>query len=428
MENSTNSRKHGGIKECPNCGAPWVSGETQCKECGHYLIDAQANSSTQLLDERLRNARERDKAGIIRSFPIPNSREDLIEFLTSLEPKAHRKDKDEETKAYREKYRECLNKARISFPDDPTILRFLEIEKGNKKKQYLIYGGIGLLVVIIILLIIFTSINGANMKKVTKLINQEKYQEAELVLNEYNESLESFWSGSNRDKKVSNYEQFMRESIVHMCEKQEYKQARLFLKQHERTLKDMVPSWAKDDVKAIEEFIKSMHQLIVEYSGDSSYKYQSEDSPDAKDFYSEKKYKKEFKEYNDDWDDMDFDYDTPSFDEIDIDNIQQEANNYSSKSDSQIKSLSKNIPKSGSLNQFKWLSQQQLSTIDLQDLSKYDLRILRNAIYAMHGYNFQSPDLQSYFGHFSDYKPTTYNVTDFNPTEQANINLIKSME
>lgn len=86
------------------------------------------------------------------------------------------------------------------------------------------------------------------------------------------------------------------------------------------------------------------------------------------------------------------------------------------------------LPINGSINQFNWLSEKELAAQDLSNYSKSDLRLLRNAIYALHGYKFQSSDLKEYFGNFSGYVPKTSNIPDFNAIEQANINLIKSME
>lgn len=86
------------------------------------------------------------------------------------------------------------------------------------------------------------------------------------------------------------------------------------------------------------------------------------------------------------------------------------------------------LPMGGSLDQFSYLSTHALTPEDIQHFSKPELRILRNAIFARHGYMFQSEDLKAYFGNFYDYTPTTRTVTDFNPVENANVALIKMYE
>ena len=60
----------------------------------------------------------------------------------------------------------------------------------------------------------------------------------------------------------------------------------------------------------------------------------------------------------------------------------------------------------------------------------YDLYLARNEIYARHGYIFDNPDLQEYFGDMEWYNPTTKDVSDsaLNEYEKANIELILSLE
>lgn len=90
--------------------------------------------------------------------------------------------------------------------------------------------------------------------------------------------------------------------------------------------------------------------------------------------------------------------------------------------------IDSNLPTDGSLDQFAFLSSQLLTPEDIQDLTPAELRILRNAIFARHGYIFQSEDLKQYFSNFYDYHPVTRNVSDFNSVENANVALIKLYE
>lgn len=85
------------------------------------------------------------------------------------------------------------------------------------------------------------------------------------------------------------------------------------------------------------------------------------------------------------------------------------------------------LPSSGSISQFSYLSTNRLSRSNLDGFSQSELRILRNAIYAMHDYAFKSPDIQQYFGNFHDYTPL-YTQVDLSSIESYNVNLIKSCE
>jgi hypothetical protein len=67
--------------------------------------------------------------------------------------------------------------------------------------------------------------------------------------------------------------------------------------------------------------------------------------------------------------------------------------------------------------------------LDLAVLSKKDLRLLRNAIYARHGLIFKSGDLQDWFSRFSWYKPQYANVDDkLTWNDKVNISKIQTYE
>lgn len=78
---------------------------------------------------------------------------------------------------------------------------------------------------------------------------------------------------------------------------------------------------------------------------------------------------------------------------------------------------------------YDWLSTREATSQDLENKSKEQLRIMRNWIYARHGYIFKSQDLTEYFSNFPWYEPTSRNVeSQLNKTERDNISLIKSFE
>ena len=73
-----------------------------------------------------------------------------------------------------------------------------------------------------------------------------------------------------------------------------------------------------------------------------------------------------------------------------------------------------------------------ISKNELQSLSKAQLRLARNEIFARHGCIFQSSDLDKYFRSKSWYKPTItasrFNTNNFNKYETANVKAILSYE
>ncbi len=74
-------------------------------------------------------------------------------------------------------------------------------------------------------------------------------------------------------------------------------------------------------------------------------------------------------------------------------------------------------------------SQVLLSPSDLSSFSRYDLKIMRNEIYARHGFIFKTPEMKSYFSQQFWYKGQYNNVTSMLSTiEKQNIELIKKYE
>ena len=75
------------------------------------------------------------------------------------------------------------------------------------------------------------------------------------------------------------------------------------------------------------------------------------------------------------------------------------------------------------------LSTRKLTYNDIRSLSKPQLRILRNEIYARHGYIFKSADLKAYFSKYPWYKPLYGDVTSkMSGIEKYNAAFIKKYE
>lgn len=131
------TKKRGDIGICPNCGAPYQPGMGKCPECGHIFQNVQSNHSAQILAEKLEKLisyacidgeslkGNAEIENCILSFPIPPDKENLIEFITSLD--AGRKSSVGWSKAYNAKYKECILKAKVMFPGDPQIEMLIKL-------------------------------------------------------------------------------------------------------------------------------------------------------------------------------------------------------------------------------------------------------------------------------------------------------------
>jgi uncharacterized caspase-like protein len=68
-----------------------------------------------------------------------------------------------------------------------------------------------------------------------------------------------------------------------------------------------------------------------------------------------------------------------------------------------------------------------LTALELSKLSKSDLRIAKNEIFARRGRYFEAADLKAHFGHLAWYAPNTWDPK-LNPIEEANVALIDRFE
>lgn len=92
------SNKQGRIKLCPNCGANVPSFVTECPECMHEFRESGAVSSMTQLFNKLdkidtstnydEDEKVKRKYELISNYPIPNDREDLLEFISVAEANA----------------------------------------------------------------------------------------------------------------------------------------------------------------------------------------------------------------------------------------------------------------------------------------------------------------------------------------------------
>ena len=103
------SNKFGDIRKCPACGAILQSFQTSCPDCGYELKNIESVQSAQMLFEQLqaveirnsgnmlqgeaeRQRRLNEKLTIIKTFPVPNTKEDLLELLAMAASNAYNND------------------------------------------------------------------------------------------------------------------------------------------------------------------------------------------------------------------------------------------------------------------------------------------------------------------------------------------------
>lgn len=180
------SEKYGDVRKCPACGAIVPSMAAKCPKCGYEFTNVEANSSTRLLMQKIdeiqaqyaeltANVDNKDEstirtrgyqvkrqlndrtAQLIQNFPIPNTREDLIEFLTlcignSKADSIMLDGNDPVTPAWRKKLQQVIAKVKVALPNDQQAQELIEEYEGkrenSKKKGKKIAIGIVVLIVV----------------------------------------------------------------------------------------------------------------------------------------------------------------------------------------------------------------------------------------------------------------------------------------
>ena len=129
VTNTESKRKtvfEGDIHKCPHCGEALRAFETICPTCGTELRGAKSSSAISVLSEKLENATsEKQRIVIIKSFPIPNTKEDIFEFMllasSNFDSSYYATHLHEEdiSDAWLTKIEQCYSKAKLSFGSHP---------------------------------------------------------------------------------------------------------------------------------------------------------------------------------------------------------------------------------------------------------------------------------------------------------------------
>lgn len=170
---SPKSNKLGEVKKCPACGAIVQSFSAICAECGFEFREVESSQSIEhlfkLLNEVERSSKEdaagifgsikqvmghhimnnmgegdkitRQKKEIIRTFPVPTTKNDILEFLTVATPLAAppipnlmkdplkfftrdlEKERDPLAQIWRAKCEQVVEKAKFALKDDKATLK-----------------------------------------------------------------------------------------------------------------------------------------------------------------------------------------------------------------------------------------------------------------------------------------------------------------
>lgn len=111
--------KYGNMRKCPACGAMLKSFSGVCPECGYEITGVSAASSLQTFYNDIKNASSREKDGLIKSLPVPNTNEELFEVMNMAVSCATSR---ENTEAWISKAGQVYQKITLTCDNNPAML------------------------------------------------------------------------------------------------------------------------------------------------------------------------------------------------------------------------------------------------------------------------------------------------------------------
>ena len=125
------------IQKCPSCGEILNSFIATCPSCGYELRDFSV--SVQKLYEKLESVSSvNEKAMLIRNYPVPNTKEDILEFMILASANVKGNMDKSIFDAWISKIEQTYNKAKLVLQNDSC---FQQIEEIYKKTQINIAKG-----------------------------------------------------------------------------------------------------------------------------------------------------------------------------------------------------------------------------------------------------------------------------------------------
>lgn len=124
-ENRRKQEFVGAIKKCPSCGAEIPSFSAICPSCGHEIAGIKESEALKKFQEGMTELEGKEQADFIASFPIPNTREDIGNFLififSILKSEIDKDADDDRLFALKAKYDEIIEKMNLLLPENDVL-------------------------------------------------------------------------------------------------------------------------------------------------------------------------------------------------------------------------------------------------------------------------------------------------------------------
>lgn len=109
----------GEIHKCPNCGEVLNSFISTCPACGYELRNTRVSTSIKEFAEKvIETETEAQKISLIRNFPIPNTKEDIFEFMILASSNIDSNTNKRVSDAWLAKMEQSYQKGKLLFASD----------------------------------------------------------------------------------------------------------------------------------------------------------------------------------------------------------------------------------------------------------------------------------------------------------------------
>lgn len=132
----------GVLHKCPNCGEIINAFVVECPSCGYELRGAKASHSVYEFALRLEQAtNEYQTITLIKNFPIPNTKEDIYEYMIIASANITNELNPEVLVAWKVKVEQSYQKAKLLLKNDPSLPELHILYEETQKKIQRINAG-----------------------------------------------------------------------------------------------------------------------------------------------------------------------------------------------------------------------------------------------------------------------------------------------
>jgi hypothetical protein len=123
-KNESNTEFVGKLHKCKNCGEILDSFSPNCPTCGCEIRDIDSSDAVREFLSSLKHAsNDKEKIDIVRNFPIPNTKEDVWEFMIIVSSNVGSNTNRALSKAWETKIEQAYQKAQLILKDEAEFSR-----------------------------------------------------------------------------------------------------------------------------------------------------------------------------------------------------------------------------------------------------------------------------------------------------------------